>query len=169
MCSRGFSQNFEEWEAASIGTYEIIRLAPENYAKCNNIWDMNRNPERTGKWYRELVSGNRIIFIYTESDEYLAEGAFVLSNNDPDYTIPNKRIYLSRMIVKKEYRNRGIGGILLNYLIDHAKRLGFAEISLGVDIDNVNARHLYEKNGFTDVIYEGEDEIGKYVKLLKVL
>jgi len=49
------------------------------------------------------------------------------------------------------------------------KELGYSEMSLGVDIDNINARHLYEKKGFNNVIFEGEDEYGKYVKLLKNL
>jgi diamine N-acetyltransferase len=82
---------------------------------------------------------------------------------------PDKRIYLSRMIVKEEYRNRGIGGISVDYLIDYAKQLGYEEITLGVDTDNLNARHLYEKKGFTTVLYFGEDEYGEYVKLLKKL
>ncbi|MEC2176987.1 GNAT family N-acetyltransferase, partial [Bacillus amyloliquefaciens] len=86
-----------------------------------------------------------------------------------DYTIPDKRIYLSRMIVKEGYRNRGIGGIIVDYLIDYAKHLGYEEITLGVDTDNLNARHLYEKKGFTTVLFLGEDEYGEYVKLLKKL
>ena len=73
------------------------------------------------------------------------------------------------MIVKEEYRNHGIGGILVDFLIDYAQALGFEEIALGVDMDNMNARHLYEKKGFTDVLYVGEDNYGKYVKLLKKL
>nr|WP_319005528.1 GNAT family N-acetyltransferase [Metabacillus litoralis] len=54
----------------------------------------------------------------------MGEGSLVFQNNDPDYTIPDKRIYLSRMIVKEEYRNRGIGGVIVDYLIDYAKQLG---------------------------------------------
>ena len=52
-------------------------------------------------------------------------------------------------------------------LIDCAKKLGYEEIFIGVDVDNKIARHLYEKKGFTNVRYEGEDEYGKYVKLLR--
>ncbi|MDV2629519.1 MULTISPECIES: GNAT family N-acetyltransferase [Bacillus] len=59
-----------------------------------------------------------------------------------------------------------MGGIIVDYLIDYAKQLGFEEITFGVDTDNLNARHLYEKKGFTTVLFLGEDE---YVKLLKVL
>lgn len=62
-------------------------------------------------------------------------------------------IFPGRLIVKAEYRNRGIGGIITSYLIDYAKRLGYEEIS----------------EGFTNVILEGEDEYGKYVKLLRKL
>ena len=151
------------------GQYKIIKLEPGDYYKCSNIWDMSKNPDRTKKWHDDLLSGNRITFVYTENDEFFGEGSLVLKNDDPDYTIPHKRIYLTRMIVKAEYRNRGIGGIIVDYLINYVKQLGFEEMSVGVDIVNLNARHLYEKKGFTDVIFQGEDEYGEYVKLIKKL
>jgi len=153
----------------AVGLYKIIKLEPKDYYKCSNIWNMAKNPDRIKKWYDELVNGNRITFVYTENDEFIGEGSLVFRNDDPDYTIPDKRIYLSRLIVKVEYRNRGIGGIIIDYLIDYAKRLGYEEISVGVDTDNLIARHLYEKKGFTNVIFEGEDEYGEYVKLLRKL
>jgi len=147
----------------------IVKLEPRDYYKCANIWDMAKNPDRTKKWYDELVNGNRITFVYTENNEFIGEGSLVFDNGDPDYTVPGKRIYLSRMIVKAEHRKRGIGGIIIDYLINYAKRLGYEEISLGVDTNNLNARHLYEKKGFTNVIFKGKDEYGEYVKLLKKL
>ncbi|WP_432355721.1 GNAT family N-acetyltransferase [Sporosarcina sp. A2] len=148
-------------------SYEIKRLNPEEFNKCSNIWDMEKQSKMANNFYSELVSGNRITFIYLENNDFIGEGSLVFENTDPDYTIPDKRIYLSRMIVKKEYRNRGIGSIILDYLIDHAEQLGYGEIALGVDTDNVNARHLYEKKGFTDVLFIGKDNYGEYVKLLR--
>ncbi|MDM5339152.1 GNAT family N-acetyltransferase [Fictibacillus enclensis] len=150
-------------------SYQIKKLKLEDYNKCSNIWDMEKKPKLAKMFYDELVSGNRITFIYIENNEFIGEGSLVFENNDPDYTIPDKRIYLSHMIVKEEYRNRGIGGIIVDYLIDYAKQLGYEEITLGVDTDNLNARHLYEKNGFTNVLFNGEDDYGEYVKLLKKL
>ncbi|MWC26757.1 GNAT family N-acetyltransferase [Paenibacillus sp. MMS18-CY102] len=149
--------------------YQIKQLNLSEYEKCSNIWDMKKNVTMANKFYGELESGNRITFIYSENDEFIGEGSLVFRNDDPDYTIPNKRIYLSRMIVKEEYRNRGIGSIMLDYLIEYAVNLGYGEISLGVDTDNYNAKHLYEKKGFTDVLFTGADEYGEYVKLLKKL
>ncbi|WP_243356238.1 GNAT family N-acetyltransferase [Bacillus litorisediminis] len=150
-------------------SYQIKKLHPKDYYKCSNIWDMEKRPKMAKMFYDELVSGNRVTFIYLENNEFIGEGSLVFRTKDPDYTIPDKRIYLSRMIVKKEYRNRGIGGIILYYLIDYAEKLGYEEIALGVDTDNLNARHLYEKKGFTNVLFIGEDEYGEYVKLLKKL
>lgn len=130
---------------------------------------MEKDPNRTKKWYDELVIGNRITFVYTENDEFIGEGSLVFCNDEPDYTIPDKRIYLSRLIVKVGYCNRGIGGIIIDYLINYARQLGYEEMSVGVDIENLIARRLYEKKGFTNVVFEGEDEYGKYMKLIKKL
>jgi GNAT superfamily N-acetyltransferase len=130
---------------------------------------MTEHPKSVKFFYDELVSGNRIIFVYEVDGEYLGEGALVFEKNDPDYTIPGKRIYLSRMVVKREFRGQGIGGLLIDYLVAYAKELGYEEMSVGVDIVNVGARWLYEKKGFTNTIFVGEDKDGKYVKLLKAL
>jgi GNAT superfamily N-acetyltransferase len=146
--------------------YVIEKLKPDDYYKCSNIWNMDKQPN-TQKWLDEIVSGNRAVFVYKLDGDFIGEGALVFDSGDPDYTIKDQRIYLSRMIVKFEYRNKGIGGIIIDYLVDYAKNLGYKEISLGVDIENTGAHHLYEKKGFSNTIYEGEDEYGKYVKLLK--
>jgi len=149
--------------------YEIIQLKPENYQRCSNIWDMEKNPEMVKRFYDELVSGNRIIYVYTADGEYLGEGSIVFEKNDPDYSIPGQRIYFSRLVVKDEYRNQGIGSILIDYVVDKAIELGFSEISVGVDKINKGAFRLYQRKGFSEIIYDGEDEYGPYYKLLKRL
>ena len=119
------------------------------------------------KWLEEIKSGNRLVFVYKINGEFVGEGALVLDTGDPDYTIPEKRIYVSRMIVKKGYRNRGIGSEILEFLIAKAKSMGYSEMTIGVDKDNANALHLYEKYGFTEVLFDGADENGEYLKLMK--
>ena len=94
----------------------VIKLDINNYYKCNNIWDMYNRKELTNKFYNELKDGNRITFVYVSNDEYLGEVSLVFNMNDSDYTIDGKRIYLSRFLVKKEMRNKGIGKQLLNYV-----------------------------------------------------
>lgn len=47
--------------------------------------------------------------------------------------------------------------------------MAYSEMALGVDIDNYNAVHLYQKKGFKTLIKEDEDEYGRFYKLLKKL
>ncbi len=145
-------------------TIEPLRL--EDYNKCSNIWNMQAQP-LAEKWREEIASGNILVFVYKINGEFIGEGALVLDANDPDYTIHGRRVYVSRMIVKKEYRNRGIGSKILDFLIDKAKEMGFSEMTIGVDKDNVNALHLYRKYGFNEVLFDGADEDGEYYKLMK--
>lgn len=145
-------------------TIEPLKL--EDYYKCSNIWNMKAQL-LAEKWREEIASGNRQVFIYKVGGEFIGEGALVLDAGDPDYTIPGKRVYVSRMIVKKKYRNRGIGSEILEFLIRKAKEMGYSEMTIGVDKDNVNALHLYRKYGFTEVLFDGADEDGEYLKLMK--
>ena len=149
--------------------YEMMKLAPEDYTKCGGIWDMTREPEQAERWYDELVSGNRIIWVCTVGGAFIGEGSLVIENNDPDYTMPGRRICFSRLIVKKEYRNQGVGGALIDYITDQARQMGYREVSIGVNKDNAAALALYRKKGFTKVLFDGQDELGPYYKLLKVL
>ncbi len=145
----------------------IEPLSIEDYHKCANIWNMHAQP-LANTWKEEIASGTRLVFVYKINGEFIGEGALVFNTDDTDYTIPGKRIYISRMIVKKEYRNRGIGSEILAFLINKAKEMGFSEITLGVDKTNENALHLYRKHGFTEVLFDGTDENGEYYKLMKV-
>lgn len=146
--------------------FVIEQLNPDDYHKCSNIWNMKSQP-LADKWLDEIKSGNRLVYIYKINGEFIGEGALVFDTGDSDYTVPDKRVYVSRMIVKKEYRNRGIGSEILKYLIDKAVEMGFNEMTIGVDKDNVNALRLYKKYGFTEVLFDGADENGEYFKLMK--
>ena len=147
---------------------EIIKLDITDYQKCSNIWDMKRHSELAEKFYNELLTGNRTTYIYTINNEFVGEISLVKEMNDSDYTIPNLRIYVSRLIVKYEYRRQGIDKKLVDFITEKAKSQGYTEMSIGVDLDNYPTLKLYMESGFDKVIYIGEDEQGKYLKLLKM-
>jgi len=149
--------------------YEIIKLKPENCHKCANIWDMAKRPEMAKRFYDELISGNREIYVYSINGEHLGEGAIVYERDGPDYSISGRRIYLSRLIVKSDCQNQGIGGILIDYLSHRAIEMGYKEITVGVNKDNEGALRLYRRKGFDEIIFDGADEYGPYYKLLKQL
>ena len=146
---------------------EIITLDITDYQKCSNIWNMQRQSVLADKFYNELLTGNRTTYIYTIDNEFVGEISLVKELNDSDYTIPNQRIYVSRLIVKYEYRRQGIGRKLIDFITEKAKSQDYTEMSVGVDLDNYPALKLYMESGFDKVIYIGEDAQGKYLKLLK--
>ncbi len=147
--------------------FNISVLDPVNFYKCGNIWDMERQPTLAKKFYNELLTGNRITYVFQEEENYVGEISLVFEMNDPDYTIANRRIYVSRLVVKPDERRKGIGRMLVKYAIERAKEMSFSEMSVGVDLDNYPAVKLYVDAGFNQIIFIGEDEQGKYIKLLK--
>lgn len=56
--------------------------------------------------------------------------------------------YIKRLAVKKELRKKGLGGQLLNILLQFAKKHGYKKVFAGTVKENQNAIHFYQKNGF---------------------
>ena len=147
----------------------IRPLCVDEFQKCGNIWDLERHAGMAARFLAELRSGNRLTWVCERDGLFIGEISLVLEKNDPDYTIPGRRVYVSRLIVKPEERRRGIGRALVEYAVARAADMGYAEISVGVDIDNYPALRLYWQEGFREIIFVGADNDGKYFKLLKRL
>lgn len=56
---------------------------------------------------------------------------------------------IMNIVTKKDYRNQGIGKVLLNKIIAEAKNINIKKINLEVNENNIIAIHLYEKFDFT--------------------
>lgn len=145
--------------------YIIEKLQLEEYDKSNNVWDMKSCPF-TQQFKEQIACGNRESYLMKHNDKYIASCDLVTDYEE--YTEKDVKIYLSRLIVKKEYRNKGIGQGLLKYMINLCKEKGYKQITVGVDTDNSNALHIYKKFGFE--IYETAiDEYGEYYKMILTL
>ncbi len=147
----------------------IRMLRPEEFPQCSDIWDMEKHADLAARFLSELRSGNRLTWVYERDGLFLGEISLVLNKDDPDYTLPGRRIYVSRLIVRKENRRQGIGKALVEYAVSRAAEMGYAEMSIGVDMDNYPALRLYAGLGFREILFLGEDADGKYFKLLKRL
>ncbi len=56
--------------------------------------------------------------------------------------------YISNVCVKKQYQARKVFSKLFRLLLTNAKELGASCLRLEVDVDNDNARQIYEHYGF---------------------
>ncbi len=145
--------------------YTIEQLNIANYDKSNNIWDME-SCQFTEQFRKQVACGNREPYLMKYNDKYIASCDLVYDYGE--YTEAGTKVYLSKLIVKKEYRNKGIGQELLKYMITLCRKKGYRQITIGVDTDNKKALHIYEKYGFS--IYEtANDEYGEYYKMICIL
>ena len=147
----------------------IRQLKPEEFQKCSDIWDLEKHAEMATRFLSELQSGNRLTWVYEQDGRFLGEISLVKEKDDPDYTVPGRRIYVSRLIVRRENRRQGVGKALVKHVVSRAAEMGYSEISIGVDMDNYPALRLYWQAGFRELLFVGEDEDGRYFKLLKRL
>lgn len=60
------------------------------------------------------------------------------------YSLDGKTIYIRNFFVEKSYRSKGVGKILFNGLLKHAKDVGCNRIEFDVLNRNTGARKFYE-------------------------
>ena len=147
--------------------HTIARLDPADLPKCGNIWDMERQSGLAERFRRELLCGDRITYVYKVKEDFVGEISLVFDMEDPDYTIPGKRVYVSHLLVKRPFRRQGIGKRLTAFAAAEAEAMGYWEQSIGVDLENYAALRLYTEMGFRTILSLGEDAGGRYVKLLR--
>lgn len=86
------------------------------------------------------MAQNRRYIIAKSDDGNILGFAGIIVN--PDIT------EIMNIVVRKSYRQQGVGQKLLEELIRLAKKTGLETLDLEVNAMNFPAIHLYEKNGF---------------------
>jgi diamine N-acetyltransferase len=86
------------------------------------------------------TKGNEIVGFVVTKEEEITENPFVRAR---------KVIVINSLCVAETERKKGIGNILLNYVIDYGKSLNVDSIELGVSEANSSAIEFYESNGMT--------------------
>lgn len=73
---------------------------------------------------------------------------------------------LMGFVVDREYRNRGLGGVIMEKAIEQVyQEFGRRSLALGVHKDNTKAGRFYERHGFKKTgVFEGADEY--YLRLI---
>lgn len=113
----------------------ISKLTKEDVQEVTKLGTI-LNPNFIKLFHIENLNPNETIYVYKENN--IIKG-FVHIQNGLDI------IDLLNIIVKPEYRNQGIGSVLLKYIIDNKQD---KKIMLEVRSKNINAIKLYQKYDF---------------------
>ena len=114
---------------------DLEQMKDTLYSDFDNFWSYNVLKQ-------ELENKNTTYIVAKEDDEII--GFAGLSSCLDEATLNN-------IVVKKSHRNRGIGGELLEALIELCSELHIKTFTLEVDTENEPAIHLYEKFGFKNL------------------
>ncbi len=110
-----------------------------------------REHMQTGTWVFAKAEGTPVGCVYFEPrDEF---------------------VYLGRLSVPPEFRGRGIAEALMDYVEEHARRMGMRSVQLGTRLALEGIRKKYERRGYTIIRYETHPgyAVPTYVTMEKVV
>ena len=130
-------------------------------ADVKEILALKRKERFTDGWtenmmYASFDSGNYHVFGVKEGNKIIGIISFTFCTDYAD---------ILEVLVDSNYRNRGLGLSLVEFMQDFIKKQGVSKIFLEVRASNVPAINLYKKAGFSEIsqrkkYYEdGEDAI----------
>ena len=127
------------------------------------LFDYNDVPAMIAENSRLIDSGDFSIYLLFEDGELIGELHVTWRSEDPLASIDDQRAYLSAYRIRDDRQGWGLGQYLLRGVIDAIEARGYREITIGVEDDNLRAKHLYRKFGFTEFVerrreaYQGDE------------
>ncbi len=103
--------------------------------------DSFKEPWSKEAYEKEITNPLATYRVITVNDEVVAYGGFWKIVDEGD---------INNIAVKKEFRGKGYGRMLMNALINEAKKQQIKAMTLEVRVSNINAISLYKKLGFTE-------------------
>lgn len=108
--------------------------------------DFTPGPDKIAARVRELLPGDDMVVLLAGDGP---DGLAVLRFR-PSIWIEALECYLAELYVVPDLRGQGIGRALMDAVFDVARERGAGHIELNTSDDDVAARALYEKLGFTN-------------------
>lgn len=141
---------------------ELINSLVDENAQIYITEKLTREAE--AEWLLKALSRlekNEQFFLAAEADrKVVALSDFQIKEGDPEQRPGNFGI-----IVKKSYRDLGIGTEMMRSMLEHAVSFGFRKVTVNAFATNIRAIHVYKKVGFveTDKIPKSHFRQGKYI------
>lgn len=123
---------------------EIRLLGPGDLPMLDRIAEGVFDGPVQKRWARAFLEDARHHLVVAIDD-----GVVVGMASAVDYVHPDKapQLWINEVGVAPTYQRRGIGRLLLEALLAHARALGCTEAWLGTEEENEPARRLYESMG----------------------
>ena len=107
-------------------------------------FDKNNSLEATRARFRERMNTETLPIAYVAHKNKEVLGCACIKETDLVERYPNKKYWIGSMFIGLEFRNLGIGSLLMKHLIDKAPSFGATELNLWTG----EAETFYAKHGF---------------------
>ena len=127
-------------------------MAAAELSALTALFAYNDVPAMIAENTRLIESGAFSIYLLFEGDELIGELHVTWRSDDPLAAVDGRRAYLSAYRIREDRQGLGYGQHLLRGVIAAIEARGYREIAIGVEDDNLRAKHLYQKFGFTEFV-----------------
>ena len=114
---------------------DVTKIEKDFEERFDDFWNINILKS-------ELNNNNSLYFVAKNENEILGFVGILLNFDFAEIT---------NIVVRKDFRNLGIGKILLEKIIEETKKKEKQMICLEVNINNIKAINLYKKYRFEEV------------------
>ncbi len=134
--------------------HQIIVLLNQVLAVHNKIRPdifLPSGSKYTTSQLEEIISNDNTPIFVAEDDNQIIAYAFCVINSIKSSTFMRdmKSLYIDDLCVLDGYRKQGIGGKMLDYVLDFARENGVEQITLNVWQGNEPAISFYKDKGFS--------------------
>ncbi|MGN6177654.1 MAG: GNAT family N-acetyltransferase [Mucilaginibacter sp.] len=128
-----------------ITPVEIKTITPDDVKLLQNFLDIAGSSLKSFRYFEKrpfsVLQNHIVTCVLVDSNQVIGYGHLDREND---------RTWLG-IAIAEEHQGKGYGKLLMNFLISKATENKINCIHLTVDADNINAKHLYEKIGFSVV------------------
>ena len=132
--------------------YTIRKIQIEELHTLVQLAEYNDTDAMIAENTKAILNNAVSIFALYVDDRLIGELRAKYKSEDILDAILNQRAYLFAYRIHENYQGEGWGKLLLTAVIDTLEKEGYKELTVGVEDDNLRARHIYEAYGFTEVI-----------------
>lgn len=140
----------------------IRKLDAQELLSLTALFQYNDVAQMVADCARDIRNGDIDIFILEEDGELIGELHAMYTHEDAHFAARGRRAYLFAFRVREDRQGRGYGTLLLRTVLSSLAADGYTEFTVGVEEDNLRAKHMYEAAGFDEwllrkhEVYQGD-------------
>lgn len=138
---------------AQLDDYENVEAIMKQVQQLHITWrpDIYQEVDVVLPFEEFVQLVNQEVFFVAEMDSHIVGIlSYVCRHIESDKQVTRDVLFIDCLAVKEEYRGKGIGHRMLDYMKSIVKEKNFDGLELQVNAKNISAKRMYEKYGFRE-------------------